>query len=420
MARPRAAFPAYCLHKGTGQAVVTIDGRDHYLGKHGSDDSKLAYERLILQWKQLGTTPSTRPRTASLTVRAMFAAYWRHVEAQGLYEKHGKATTERSCIAQAARPLVRLFGDTAAAEFGPLSLQIVRGAIAKPLRLPEDLQVPAGGEKPKRTRKRPEILARGTVNKHVHRIRRIFRWAESQELVPAGTWHTLRSVPALRRGAKDVRESAPVRAVTWADVEPTLAHLSPPLAAVVQLMWHTGARPSEALQLRMGDIDRSGPVWLYRPASHKTEHMGHERIVPIGPKAQAVLQPFLRADPAAYLFDPRDEAKARSKRRRAARKTPPWDSHMARLRDLATIGEDCNERYRIDGLGQAVTRACKAAKVAQRWTPNQLRHSAATRIRREFGLEAASVVLGHSNLQTTQIYAEADRLRAIEIAATVG
>ena len=43
------------------------------------------------------------------------------------------------------------------------------------------------------------------------------------------------------------------------------------LRAVVELMWHTGARPGEALRIRMVDIDRSGPVWTYKPASHKTE-----------------------------------------------------------------------------------------------------------------------------------------------------
>jgi integrase len=257
------------------------------------------------------------------------------------------------------------------------------------------------------------------VNKHVHRIRRIFRWAVSQELVPPATWQALLSVPALRRGARDVREMAPVRAVVWADVAPVLPHLSPPLRAVVELMWHTGARPDEALQLRMGDIDRSSPVWLYKPGSHKTEHLGRERLIPLGPRAQAVLQPFVKADPAAFVFDPRDDAKARSERRHAKRKTPAWKSHVAKRRDPALLGKDNNERYRVDVLGKAVSRACKVAKVG-RWTPNQLRHSAATRIRREFGLEAASVILGHSNLQTTQIYAEADRLRAIEIAATVG
>ncbi len=50
----------------------------------------------------------------------------------------------------------------------------------------------------------------------------------------------------------------------------------------------------------------------------------------------------------------------------------------------------------------------------------QLRHAAATAIRKKFGIEAAQVILGHSELSVTQIYAEADRERAIEIAREVG
>ncbi len=50
----------------------------------------------------------------------------------------------------------------------------------------------------------------------------------------------------------------------------------------------------------------------------------------------------------------------------------------------------------------------EAWRKAHRWHPNQLRHSAATRIRREFGLETTKAVLGHSSVVPTQIYAEQD------------
>lgn len=415
MTRHQERGPKITRHQ-SGRAVVRIDGRDHYLGKFGTKESEVAYHNLMLRWKQTGNTDP--PAAEVLTVRAMFARYWRFIEAQGLYEKNGRPTNERSCMVQACRPLLRLFGTKPAAEFGPLDLQIVRAEIGRPTRPSPQLQHVEAP--PPRKRGLPEVLARGTVNKHVHRIRRLFRWAVAQELVPATTWQALIAVPALRRGAKGVRETAPVRAITWAEVEPVLPHLAPGIRAVVELMWHTGARPSEALQIRLGEVDRSGPVWLYRPGSHKTEHFERDRIIPIGPRAQAVLQPFLKADPQAFLFDPREDAKAISLRRHAQRKTPPWPSHMAKRKDPARLGENCNDHYRVDVLGRAVTRACKAAKLPTRWTPNQLRHSAATRIRRQFGLEAASVILGHSNLQTTQIYAEADRLRAIEIAGSVG
>src|SRR5262245_44680082 len=46
---PKAA-PSYRLHKPSGQAVVTLNGRDFYLGRHGAETSRDAYDRLIGQW----------------------------------------------------------------------------------------------------------------------------------------------------------------------------------------------------------------------------------------------------------------------------------------------------------------------------------------------------------------------------------
>lgn len=54
------------------------------------------------------------------------------------------------------------------------------------------------------------------------------------------------------------------------------------------------------------------------------------------------------------------------------------------------------------------------------WHPNRLRHTAATLIRQEHGIETARVILGHSKLTTTEIYAEADRAKAAEVMAKIG
>tara|TARA_R110002111_G_scaffold55414_4_gene95295 strand:- start:856 stop:1071 length:216 start_codon:yes stop_codon:yes gene_type:complete len=55
-----------------------------------------------------------------------------------------------------------------------------------------------------------------------------------------------------------------------------------------------------------------------------------------------------------------------------------------------------------------------------RWHPNQLRHNAGTYLRKEFGIEAARVVLGHKSAGVTEIYAELDRAKAEEIMGKVG
>jgi site-specific recombinase XerC len=62
----------------------------------------------------------------------------------------------------------------------------------------------------------------------------------------------------------------------------------------------------------------------------------------------------------------------------------------------------------------------KVWRKAHRWHPNRLRHSAATRIRHQFGLEASQAVLGHSEIGTTQIYAEKNLDAARTIMQQVG
>jgi hypothetical protein len=47
MGRPRKEVCSYLLHKASGQARVRINGRDIYLGRYGSAESKEAYARLV-------------------------------------------------------------------------------------------------------------------------------------------------------------------------------------------------------------------------------------------------------------------------------------------------------------------------------------------------------------------------------------
>jgi integrase len=75
---------------------------------------------------------------------------------------------------------------------------------------------------------------------------------------------------------------------------------------MVELQGLTALRPGEVVILQTGDIDMSGRIWIYTPAEHKTEHHEIGREIYLGPLAQAILRPFLKADRMAYLFSPRD------------------------------------------------------------------------------------------------------------------
>jgi hypothetical protein len=48
------SIPTYRKHRGTAQAVVSLNGRDFYLGPHNTRASKLEYDRLIGEWLHQG------------------------------------------------------------------------------------------------------------------------------------------------------------------------------------------------------------------------------------------------------------------------------------------------------------------------------------------------------------------------------
>jgi integrase len=135
-------------------------------------------------------------------------------------------------------------------------------------------------------------LARSTINGRMARIRRLFNWAAAEELLPASIPQSLSMVEGLRKGETDAAESEGVKPVSDAEFQIILPHLPEVVADMARLQRLTGCRPGEVCALRPCDVDRSGDIWLYRPADHKTAHRGRDHVVFIGPKAQAVLRPY--------------------------------------------------------------------------------------------------------------------------------
>ncbi len=393
--KPRV--PSYRLHKSTGQAVVTLGGRDYYLGPYNSTKSHAEYRRLLAEWAAVDRSapPSAGPGdfrpSAAITISELVLAYYRHAE--GYYVKHGEPTREIINVKHALRDLRRLYGHTPARDFGPLALKAVRQAM-----------IESG-------------LSRGVINRRVRTIVRAFRWAVEEELIPASVHHGLKAVAGLRKGRTEARETEPVRPVPDAQVDAVRPYVSRQVWAMIELQRLTGMRPGEAIIMRTGDVDASGEVWVYRPARHKTEHHGRAREVMIGPLAQRVLRPWLRAERDAYLFSPAEALAERRRAMREARKTPVQPSQRNRRR--AGPGKQPGECYTTNSYCRAIHSACDKAGVG-RWHPNRLRHSAATRFRRVAGLEGAQVLLGHASANTTEIYAETDRQRAVETIRRVG
>lgn len=326
---PRKRKPGYWCHKPSGQAYVRIDGKDHYLGPYDSPESRDRYDELIREWTTQQTVDGI-----TLTVDELALRYLQH--ARQHYRKNGEETSEVSSIRSALRIMVKNAGRERAHDFGPLKLQAVR-----------EKMIAAGWK-------------RKSINTQVGRIRRMFQWAASQELLPAATLTALQTVPGLREGRSDAAESQPVMPVSDAAIEAVRLHVSRQVWAMIQLQRVTGMRPGEVTVMRSCDINMRGKVWEYVPQSHKTQHHGRERIIQLGPQAQNIIRPFLKADTTAFLFSPADAWAEFDAERRANRKSPLTPSQKAR-RPKAKPGRQPGERYTVASYGQAIRKVCEKA-----------------------------------------------------------
>lgn len=328
----------------------------------------------------------------SVSVNEVILAFWRHVE-RPYRRPDGTATGEVAEYRRTLQVLKELYGHTPAKDFGPMALKAVRQKLVE------------------------ASLCRGVINQRIARVKRMFRWAVENELVPEGVYHGLQAVRGLTRGRSAARETDPVGPVSEALVSDTLPFLNRHVRGMVQVQLLTGARPGEICRLRAKDIDMIGSVWLYRPEGHKTAHHGHQRVIAIGPRAQAVLKEFFTLDTQAYLFSPRralEELRAEWRRGRKTKVQPSQQCRRSR-RPKRRPGE----RYTTSSYGHSVRRACLKAGVVA-WHPHQLRHTRATELRRAFGLDIARTVLGHRSPAITEAYAELDSAKASEVMARLG
>ena len=343
--------PRLCYHRGQRRYYVTLGGREHYLGppqpkrRTEPPEVRREYERLVGEYLAGRARPAP-PAAKGLTVAELVVAYREHAARR--YRKG--ARTEPKTIKAALAPVAELYGATLASDFGPRALAAVR-----------DRYAALGWE-------------RGHVNAQVRRVRGMFRWAVSMELVPDTVWLRLKTLPGLRAGEYGLREAAPVADVPDAVIEATLPAMPPDLARLVQVHRLIGCRSDEVCQMTPAMLERlpdpespTGETWRYTPAESKTG----ERYW-VGPKAQALLLPLLEA-------------------------AAPDEPLFVSRRGLA---------YNRNSYYQAVGRAAKRAGVPH-WYPLNIRHRAAEEARQghEKGIEAVQARLRHAEVSVSQVYA---------------
>lgn len=405
MPRPKSPVPGYRKHS-SGQARTTINGRDFYLGPHGTVASKREYDRLVGEYLASGRSPSFGLDSDVYTIAMLICDYLEF--AKGYYGQ-GKRSEYRN-IVLTMKPLKLMYAALPAVEFGPEQFKAVRQRM-----------IDHGCANRKRRDGSLIVVgcARSTANAHMRRIVRLFRWGASEAKLPARVYETLRIIPGLRQGRTTARETLPVKPVPSKVVAATLKFLPSTVADMVRLQLLLGCRPSEVCKLTPSMVDQSGDVWIATLDEHKTAHHGHKRTLYFGPQAQAIVQKYLDREPTAQLFRPSDtDAEVRA-RRELERVTPLKQGNRAGTNRRQEPKRKPSDLYSSIAFARAITRAAEKAGV-EHWSPNRLRHSRATEVRSKFGLDAAAAILGHSEVGVTQVYAEQDRDKALQVARAIG
>jgi integrase len=390
MSKSKNDVPSYRRHRASGRAVVTLNGVDHYLGAWNSPESKAEYDRVVAEWMTRGRRLASRRVAAGkaddMLLKELILGYVSYLAPT-------LPGVEVEKLKRALKPVRELFGETVASGFGPVRYKAVRAKM-----------VGSG-------------LCISTINYRLGAIRRMVAWGVENEMLPGDALHKLEAVAPLKAG-RDAKAERKVLPVCEEDIRAILPHLQPTVRSMVELQALTGMRPGEVCRMTMAQIDRGVDPWIYRPARHKTAGRGKDRAIPLGPRVRELLEARLKADPDAALFSPSESVEALRESRRQSRKTRPSPCQLRRKRKRNPKRAP-GAFYSTATYGDAVCRACIRAGIPP-FRPNRIRHTFATRVRHEHGLEAAQVLLGHSRADVTQIYAERNLALASEVAKQIG
>lgn len=399
--------PSLCRNKAKDFAYVYINRKQVYLGKWGSAEAQGAYDRLVIEWaKSNGQVSVDFARDGALLVELVTAF------AEEYKARPQKSLSDYYAFVDIGLRLGKLFPDKFANDFRIRDLEMFRDSLQK-----------AGFERKGEHRE----YTRTYLNKAVNRVKTIFTWGVTKEMVSAEACSRLKFLPPLRRGRTTAPEPRQRHLIEDSDYEAVCKVLPAYYRDIVAILWLTGMRPSELANMRIGDIDKSEKSWKYRPLQHKTAYRGNHRIVVFGKRAQAILKQHI-ADRQAdeYVFTPGRAMISKWEERRKDRKTPlqPSQAKRDKQKTAAEKTKRFNAKISPDIISKIVARSCKkaikAGKIKQAWTPYELRHTAITKVRTKFGAEAAQHFAGHSNLDTQKFYDHSAEMTVSAVAQEIG
>jgi integrase/recombinase XerD len=220
-----------------------------------------------------------------------------------------------------------------------------------------------------------------TVARHLVTLRNFFRFAQTQELITTDPSINLES-PKIRRSLPGYLRLEEVERLLEQPDSSTALGLRD--RAMLEVLYSTGLRVSELIGLRVSDLDSK--VGCVRCIGKGDK----ERIVPVGRKALAMVEKYLRDARPQLLGKLRGSPTLFVNRRGVSL------SRVGVWKILSAYGRRTGLRIPL--------------------TPHMLRHSFATHLlERGADLRSVQLMLGHADISTTQIYTHVveERLKQI-------
>lgn len=365
-------IPKLCRHKAKnlGYSTDPRTGQVVYHGTWGLRKTKETY----LQWvAAFAANDDTIPISGPVPIVAdLINHFSRWAETYYRNPTTGRPTSQIHVLKSSLREL-RNHLDIAIQDFTPQHLLAVRAAmIARPIT-------------PQSSESKAKPLTISTVNSAISKIKMAFKRGVEWGLVPVTVYHALSCVQSLSwRTAPTLRTTEPIKPVDQEDVDAIMPMLKPVYRVMLALHCATGMRITELVGMRFSEITRiDDGLYCYQPGRHKNSHHQQERRI------------YFHADFMARM--------------QAIRK-PLWDPDLVWCSKGKGRHKGYTGQVTVSGYQRAIQWAQekynrKASKKIH-WTPLQIRHLVGTRVRSVHGLEGSQAVLGHSRIDSTQIYAE--------------
>ena len=240
-----------------------------------------------------------------------------------------------------------------------------------------------------------------TINQRIGVIKKVFHYALEHDLIDGDQYGRIQSVSRVRSDDRRVKPAKKILPVPVDVVKRALPYFRPIVADILQVQLGGAMRAGEVCRMRFDELGWGDKGALhYRPVKHKNASRGKKRDIILGPKAQKILATYGVTPeviesgdfPREYVFDPR-------KFIRAQRNSHPYFLTQCYCREVKA--------------GREAAVAAGVIKESELWASHQLRHRKLTDTRRDYGPDEAQLVAGHSDIRTTQRYAEPDMSKAV-------